>query len=52
MSREITQEIMRLYNCCENRAKEIISYFQINSEEKLKNHIEFLAKAILENTKE
>lgn len=52
MGDKITQEIMRLYNCCENRAQEIISYFQIDSENKLENHIELLARTILKNIEE
>jgi hypothetical protein len=52
MGDKITQEIMRLYNCCENRAQEIISYFQIDNENKLENHIELLARTILKNIKE
>ena len=52
MDDKITQEIMRLYNCCEDRAQAIISCFEIDSTEKLEKHIRFLAETILKNTKE
>lgn len=52
MTDEITKEIMRIYNCCEKRANEIIEHFHIDSQQKLENHITMLCSIISKNTKE
>lgn len=48
----IVNEIMRLYNCCEKRARDIMDELDIHTESDLEAHISFLALSIERKAKE
>lgn len=49
LDNEIMKEIMRLHNCCENRAKDIMNQFDISSKDKLDDYIRLMSTLILNN---
>lgn len=52
MGDPIVNEIMRLYNCCEKRARDIMDELNIHAESDLEAHISFLASSIERKSKE
>lgn len=52
MDEKIKEEIMRLHNCCEKHAKDIILQFDLSTNEKLESYIHLMSDLIMKNTME